>query len=112
MNVNFQSIFEKLNGKIPAGGYTLPAGAAVNFNLLALHHNEKYFPNPEQFMPERFENEDAFGSQPYAFIPFSAGPRNCLGNDRLNNEFRPFSSLNNFLFVIYVLQVKNLPFWK
>ncbi|XKL62379.1 hypothetical protein PGB90_002212 [Kerria lacca] len=59
-------------------GHFLPAGSAVNFNLLHLHRNEKYFPKADQFIPERFDNR-ADSMQNYAFIPFSAGSRNCIG---------------------------------
>lgn len=55
----------------------LPAGSLVNFNLLHMHNNEQYFPNPKQFDPSRFENRDT--KQMNAYLPFSAGPRNCLG---------------------------------
>ncbi|KAK7603328.1 hypothetical protein V9T40_003327 [Parthenolecanium corni] len=58
--------------------YVLPAGSAVNFNLLALHRNKKYFPKAEEFIPERFDDRDMY-SQGFNFVPFSAGPRNCLG---------------------------------
>jgi cytochrome P450 len=61
------------------GGYHVPAGADVVVCPYALHRNPEFWPQPERFDPERF---DPAGSRPpgYAYIPFGAGPRFCVGN--------------------------------
>jgi cytochrome P450 family 4 len=57
---------------------SLPEGDTVIVFAYGIHRNPKYFENPNEFNPSRFESID--GSLPYAYIPFSAGPRNCIGN--------------------------------
>lgn len=73
------AIQRTLNEIARIGEHTLPAGTTVAVSIYAIHHNEDHFPDSETFKPERFLPEESAGRHPYAFIPFSAGPRNCIG---------------------------------
>lgn len=55
----------------------LEKGTQVNIPVLGLHHDEKYYPEPEKFMPERFNEDTNFVNRP--FLGFGEGPRNCIG---------------------------------
>jgi cytochrome P450 len=61
------------------GQYTIPAGVTATIHIHALHRNPECYPNPEEFNPDNFLPERARERHPYAFIPFSAGPRSCIG---------------------------------
>lgn len=46
--------------------------------IFALHRDPKYFPEPERFDPERFNNKNKIYIKPYTYLPFGSGPRNCI----------------------------------
>ncbi|HUB72958.1 MAG TPA: cytochrome P450 [Solirubrobacteraceae bacterium] len=62
------------------GGHLLPAGAAIVPSIYLVHHRGDVYPQPFQFRPERFL-EDEGGRPPgtYTWIPFGGGVRRCLG---------------------------------
>lgn len=57
-------------------GILVPKGTEMTMVIYALHRREDLFPDPEKFNPDRFLEPQ---KHPFSYIPFSAGPRNCIG---------------------------------
>jgi cytochrome P450 len=78
-------ILDRLVGEdCELGGVRLEKGTYCMISFIGAHHDPHYWPNPLQFRPERFGKESEGGDHgsrkhPYAFCPFSAGSRNCVG---------------------------------
>nr|ACI25370.2 CYP4CD1 [Liposcelis bostrychophila] len=73
-------ITRKLNEDVDLpGGYHLPKGTNVGMIIYSLHRDPKVWPNPEKFDPDNFTPDAIQGRNPYSYVPFSAGPRNCIG---------------------------------
>jgi cytochrome P450 len=58
----------------------LRKGDVVNIPIRGLHYDEKYYPEPHKFDPDRFLPENKQKRSPYVYLPFGSGPRNCIGN--------------------------------
>lgn len=63
---------------ISHANYTIPKGTPVVISLLGLGRDPKYFPQPERYWPDRFQ-DDVHMFNESAFIPFGDGPRQCIG---------------------------------
>lgn len=55
-------------------------GIGLTVPIYAYHHNPKFFPDPDKFDPERFSEENRGNIDPDTYLPFGAGPRNCIGS--------------------------------
>ncbi|OUC39945.1 putative unspecific monooxygenase [Trichinella nativa] len=62
-------------------------GVQVLFPTYSIHHDETIWPEPDRFLPERFIGSDC-AHHPMAWLPFGAGPRNCIGKRFAEMQFK------------------------
>ena len=89
-----------LNKEDQLGLYHLPSEALVLVFYHGVHHNPRVWENPEAFDPERFTSERMAEQNQFAYVPFSAGPRKCAGDE--------FALLEAPLIIAMMLQKYNL----
>ncbi|CAL1294908.1 unnamed protein product [Larinioides sclopetarius] len=79
-------------------GHVIPKGTACVVLTYFLHRDEEVFLDPEKFDPGRFSAENCHKIPEYAYIPFAAGPRNCIGQRFAMMEIKIIMSsiLRNF----------------
>ncbi|XP_031355494.1 cytochrome P450 9e2-like [Photinus pyralis] len=58
----------------------LKKGDMVIMVMYGMQLDEKYYPDPDRFDPERFSKENRINIVPYTYVPFGVGPRSCIGN--------------------------------
>jgi cytochrome P450 len=87
------------------GNVRIPAGTSIVMNVISIAHNPKIWGDPEVIRPERWYSENITKEQRNAWMPFSAGPRICIGMN--------MSLLEQKIFLVYFLkrfqQVKLAP---
>ncbi|CAH6779411.1 Cyp4f13 [Phodopus roborovskii] len=69
-------------------GRVIPKGNVCVISIFGVHHNPSVWPDPEVYDPFRFDPEAPQKRSPLAFIPFSAGPRNCIGQTFAMTEMK------------------------
>ncbi|KAM9309981.1 cytochrome P450 4B1-like [Pholidichthys leucotaenia] len=69
-------------------GRTLPPWSRIATDVYGLHRNKTVWENPDVFEPLRFLPENVAKRPPCTFVPFSAGPRNCIGQNFAMNEMK------------------------
>ncbi|RYO91774.1 hypothetical protein DL762_001993 [Monosporascus cannonballus] len=78
-----QASSKKAGEPLTVDGHVIPPGTQVGVSIYALHHNERYFPAPFEYAPERWSasetSEDQRKLMHDAFAAFSLGPRSCPG---------------------------------
>ena len=73
------AIGRKMEEDTVIDGQTFYKGTDIFINIFGIHRNEEYWENPSKFNPYRFMGDEFQQRNPYCYIPFSAGPRNCIG---------------------------------
>ncbi|XP_053391660.1 cytochrome P450 4B1-like [Mercenaria mercenaria] len=80
-------IGRSLKEPLTIDGVTLPAGALIEINIHTMNHNPAVWSDHEDFRPDRFSESEP-ERDPFSFIPFSAGTRNCIGQNFALNELK------------------------
>lgn len=76
--INLQRVVTK-DYKVPDTEYLLKKGDFLIVPLYSIQRDPQYFPNPSEFIPERFNDENIGDIKPFTFLPFGDGPRVCVG---------------------------------
>ena len=89
-------IFRQLDRDLEIDGQWFPKGMHFRIPIQSIHNNPDVWPDPEIYDPMRFHPSHAESRDPYAYLPFSAGSRNCIGqNFAMNEEKTVIASLLN-----------------
>ncbi|XP_074927242.1 ultra-long-chain fatty acid omega-hydroxylase isoform X3 [Chelonoidis abingdonii] len=85
--------------KLP-DGRVLPKGNICLISIYGTHHNPAVWPEPQVSQPHRFDPENSKNKPPLAFMPFSAGPRNCIGQNFAMAEMKVVLALTLLRFTV------------
>uniref|UniRef100_A0A914XGE2 Uncharacterized protein n=1 Tax=Plectus sambesii TaxID=2011161 RepID=A0A914XGE2_9BILA len=74
-----QRVNRECSKDITIKGIKIERGVTVSAPIYVIHYDEKNYPDPYKFDPDRFTPEEKAKRDPLAFLPFGYGPRNCIG---------------------------------
>ncbi|XP_032823098.1 cytochrome P450 3A56-like [Petromyzon marinus] len=86
---------------VELGGIPVPKGTVIGIPVFVIHRNSEHWDDPTAFRPERFSKEAREQRDQYCYLPFGAGPRNCIGMRfaLINVKIAIVSLLRRFTFV-------------
>uniref|UniRef100_H3AKP5 Cytochrome P450 family 4 subfamily F member 22 n=1 Tax=Latimeria chalumnae TaxID=7897 RepID=H3AKP5_LATCH len=93
--------------KLP-DGRVIPKGVICLISIYGTHHNSAIWDNPKVYNPYRFEPENSQNRSSYAFIPFSAGHRNCIGQNFAMTEVKVVVALTLYRFRVMLDETKTI----
>ena len=71
------AVVRRAREDVELGGYEIAAGSDLMVSQWVMHRDERFFPDPETFDPDRWDRD--VDRPEYAYFPFSGGPRHCMG---------------------------------
>uniref|UniRef100_A0AC34FN03 Cytochrome P450 n=1 Tax=Panagrolaimus sp. ES5 TaxID=591445 RepID=A0AC34FN03_9BILA len=86
------NLFHRATKDTNIHGYEIPVNTVITYQISTVLMNEKYFPEPQKFMPERFLDKNGKFFQPSELIPFGVGKRACLGEGLARLELYLFTA--------------------
>ncbi|KAL3281413.1 hypothetical protein HHI36_004622 [Cryptolaemus montrouzieri] len=87
--------------RLPGTNLVLEKGQAVYFSNWGIHNDPRYYPNPSQFDPDRFTEENIRQRPDFSYLPFGHGPRNCSGQ-----RFATLSSVMALANILYNFEIR------
>ncbi|MEK0181651.1 cytochrome P450 [Microcoleus anatoxicus] len=72
------------------GGYEIPKGWSVLYQINQTHQDATVYPEPDRFNPDRFNSERS--AKPFSYVPFGGGLRECLGKEFARLEMKLFAA--------------------
>ncbi|KAK7486045.1 hypothetical protein BaRGS_00022654 [Batillaria attramentaria] len=88
LNTTVPWIARMLTEPVTLDGHVIPAGTQVAIDFWCLHHNPTLWDRPHDYIPDRFLGDNLLKIDSFQFLPFSAGSRNCIGQNFAMHELK------------------------